>query len=83
MPNLYGADFIGRIDPKCDRDSKVLIFNLIQLEDHIKIDNRLLHELETAMLRLDKFCGKHRIVIKMSSPAFLRNELQNILASLT
>jgi uncharacterized protein YcaQ len=75
MPILYKTDFIGRIDPKADRKNSTLLFNLIQIEDGVKIANTLLKELASAAIRLAKFAGLEKVDIKKTSPQSLKSKL--------
>jgi hypothetical protein len=78
MPILYKTDFIGRIDPKADRKNSTLVFNLIQIEDGVKITKTLLKEIAKAAIRLAKFSGLDKVDIKKTSPSSLKTELSNI-----
>ncbi len=78
MPILYKTDFIGRIDPKADRKSSALVFNLIQIEDGVKIANTLLKELASAAIRFAKFAGLEKVDIKKTSPQSLKSKLAKL-----
>jgi uncharacterized protein YcaQ len=79
MPILYKLNFIGRIDPKADRKNSTLVFNLIQIEDDVKINRTLLKELASAAIRLAEFSGLEKIHIKNTMPASLKAKLLKIL----
>ncbi|HER00003.1 MAG TPA: winged helix-turn-helix domain-containing protein [candidate division Zixibacteria bacterium] len=79
MPILYKLDFIGRIDPKADRKNSTLVFNLIQIEDGVKINMTLSKELASAALRLAKFSGLDKVDIKKTSPQSLKSKLSKLM----
>jgi uncharacterized protein YcaQ len=79
MPILYNFDFIGRIDPKADRENSTLIFNLIQIEDNVKLTDKLISEIAKAAKRLAGFAELKNIAILKTSPASLKKRIENIL----
>ena len=76
LPILYGTEFIGRLDPKAHRKQKVLEIKNLQLEDRVKIDQRLIHGLRDKLDQFSKFneCVEYRI--SRSEPSFLKSALQ-------
>jgi uncharacterized protein YcaQ len=79
MPILYNFDFIGRIDPKADRENSTLIFNLIQIEENVKQTDKLVTEIAKAAKRLAKFTGLKNIVILKTIPSSLIRRIEKIL----
>ncbi len=79
MPILYNFDFIGRIDPKADRENSTLNFNLIQIEDNINLTDKLIAEIAKAAKRLAKFAGLKNISILKTSPASLKKRIEKAL----
>ena len=76
MPILYGFDFIGRIDPKADRKANKLIFHLIQIEDHVKLTDRLITEISRAIKRMAGFSNMKSAEVTKTQPAKLKKLLQ-------
>lgn len=79
MPILYQTDFIGRIDPKLDREKKRLEFMLIQIEDSVKISDTLVKQIAAAARRMANFCGVPDIVIHKTQPSNLKASLTKAL----
>lgn len=79
MPILYNLEFIGRIDPKADRENSNLYFNLIQIEDNVKLTDRLISEIAKAAKRLAKFAELKNISILKTSPASLKKRIEKAL----
>lgn len=79
MPILYNFDFIGRIDPKADRQSSTLVFNLVQLEDNVRVTKQLTNEIAKAAKRLARFAGMSDIAVLKTQPASLKLALTEAL----
>jgi len=79
MPVLYGTRFIGRLDPKLDRQNKKMIINSLILDEK-SVDKRIIAELGEALERFLKFHGVSRIVIEKTQPKELKKALMNELA---
>ena len=77
LPILWGAEFIGRLDPKAERKTGVLIINNLQIEPHIKINDQLLWALRDALHDFAAFNGCERFQISKSDPGFLKDWLDN------
>jgi uncharacterized protein len=75
MPILFGFDFIGRIDPKANRKSSTLIFNHVQIDDGVKITNKLITEFGRVARRMAKFAGVKNIEIVKTTPGSLKKML--------
>jgi len=79
MPILYGTRFIGRIDPKLDRQNKKMIINSLFLETK-KTDENILHKLAIALQRFSKFHDASSFSIEKSHPRELKNKLMQKLS---
>lgn len=55
LPILYGADFIGRLDPKADRKAKKMIIKNIYLENGVNMTERLLYQFCQKLRELANF----------------------------
>lgn len=74
MPILYGTRFIGRIDPKLDRQNKTMVVNSLFLEEK-DFDKNLVIKLATALQRFIKFHGVSQTTINRTRPKELKNAL--------
>jgi uncharacterized protein YcaQ len=79
MPILYGTRFIGRIDPKLDRQNKTMIIHSILLEEN-SFSKSLLSELAEALQRFLKFHDALQVGIKKTKPKELKNALMDELS---
>lgn len=81
LPILYGARFVGRIDPKLDRGSKIMIINSIILEEnHFK--KGLVAELAGALRNFFRFHDALHVKIVKTKPKQLKNALSSQLSQL-
>ena len=55
LPVLYGDRFIGRIEPKADRQAKTLAVRNVWLEPGVRLTRRLSEKIESAARRLARF----------------------------
>ncbi len=55
LPVLYGNRFIGRIEPKADRQAKTLAVRNVWLEPGVRLTRRLSEKIESAARRLARF----------------------------
>ena len=55
LPVLYGDRFIGRIEPKADRQAKTLAIRNVWLEPGVRLTRRLSEKIESAARRLARF----------------------------
>jgi len=62
LPVLMGEGFVGRIEPVCDRRSKVLVVRRFWPEEGVRINDRFLWALEDAVQNLCRFHGLTRVV---------------------
>ncbi|NWF87118.1 winged helix-turn-helix domain-containing protein [Candidatus Bathyarchaeota archaeon] len=74
MPILYGTNFIGRIDPKLDRQNKKMIIHSLLLDEKT-FSRRLVKELAGALLRFLKFHNVSQVCIEKTKPKELKNVL--------
>ena len=79
MPILYGTGFIGRLDPKLDRQNKRMIINSLLLEEK-DIDKSLITELTTTLQRFLKFHDVSQVGIKKTQPKELEDALMRELS---
>jgi uncharacterized protein YcaQ len=74
MPILQGTKFIGRLDPKLDRQNKTMIINSLLLEKK-DVDKDVVIELATALQRFLEFHGVSQVNIERTQPKALKNAL--------
>ena len=55
LPVLYGDRFIGRIEPKADRQAKTLAVRNVWLEPGVRQTRKLSEKIESAARRLARF----------------------------
>jgi uncharacterized protein YcaQ len=79
MPILYGTCFIGRLDPKLDRQNKKMIINSLILNEK-DFDKRIVTELCKALERFLKFHDVSNVVIEKTQPKELKKSLMDELA---
>ena len=75
MPILYGTRFIGRLDPKLDRQNRKMIINSIVLEEKDFDRDSLVGELAAALQRFLKFHDVSQINLKKTQPKDLKPAL--------
>ncbi|HKC69257.1 MAG TPA: crosslink repair DNA glycosylase YcaQ family protein [Bacteroidia bacterium] len=81
LPILYGNDFIGRLDPKADKQKKEFIIRSLHIENKpIDMDN-FLASLSVAIKQFAVFHGCTKIVIEKTYPAKIKASLKNILSN--
>ena len=78
LPILWGTDFIGRLDPKAERKSDVLIIRNLQIEPRTKISERLLQALKNALNDFTSFNGCHSFKVAKSDPPMLKDRLERL-----
>jgi hypothetical protein len=74
MPILYGTRFIGRFDPKLDRQNKKMIINSLLLEEK-DFNNGLIAELAATLQRFLEFHGVSEVNVGKTQPRKLRDAL--------
>ncbi|NWG10692.1 winged helix-turn-helix domain-containing protein [Candidatus Bathyarchaeota archaeon] len=79
MPILYGTNFIGRIDPKLDRQNRKMIIHSLLLEEKCFGEN-LVDELVAALQRFLSFHEASKIEINKTSPKKLKRALMRELS---
>jgi len=75
MPILYGARFIGRLDPKLDRQNRKMIINSLVLEEKDFERGTLVSELATALQRFLKLHDVSQVIFKKTRPKDLKQAL--------
>lgn len=79
MPILYKTRFIGRLDPKLDRQNKKMIINSLVLEEK-DLDENFFSELAVTLRSFLKFHGVSHVSIEKSQPKELKNALMHELS---
>lgn len=74
MPILCGTRFIGRLDPKLDRQNKTMIINSLLLEEK-EFDKSLITEIAAALRRFLRFHDASQVSIEKTHPKELRAAL--------
>ena len=74
MPILHGTSFIGRIDPKLDRQNERMIINSLALEEK-KPDMDIVEELAISLQRFTRFHDVSEVCIERTKPKELKNAL--------
>jgi len=79
MPILRGIRFIGRLDPKLDRQNRRMIINSLLLEEK-HIEKALVSELAQAVDRFYRFHDVSEVEIKRTEPKELRRSTMRAIA---
>jgi hypothetical protein len=79
MPILLGTRFIGRLDPKLDRQNKTMIVNSLLWEKK-GVGKNLVTELAAALRRFLEFHGVSQVSIERTQPKELKDALMQELA---
>jgi uncharacterized protein YcaQ len=74
MPILQGTEFIGRLDPKLDRQNKTMIVNSLLLEKK-DVSKNVVIELAAALQRFLTFHGVGQVTIERTQPKELKDAL--------
>jgi uncharacterized protein YcaQ len=74
MPILHGTRFIGRLDPKLDRQNKTMIVNSLLLEKN-DVGKNLVIELAVALQRFLEFHEVSQVSIERTQPKELKHAL--------
>ena len=74
---LWGDRFIGRLDPKAERQQKLTVRSL-QLEPGTEVDDELLGELAASLAAFAAFNGCERTKVERSTPARVGPRLQRL-----
>lgn len=77
LPILFGDQLVGRIDPKADRKSKILIINNIAFEDGFEISDEFLEKFSRKMNEFKNFNKCDYISIEKTKPAKLKTILKS------
>lgn len=79
LPILYGDQFVGRLDPKADRESGVFYVRSLHLEHPPKNTQDFLRQLANAMKRFAIFNNCKKIVIEKAYPGKIKQTLNSFL----
>jgi len=72
MPILAGGTFVGRIDPRLDREQGQLVIRLLQLEASIRPSRQFLRNLRNALMAFAKALGASEVTVERTEPEGLR-----------
>ena len=76
MPILYGDRLVGRLDPRLDREARVLVVNSLVLEPGVRPTKGLARSISQAMTRLLTFLGADQARYDRIEPAGLASLLE-------
>ena len=71
MPILAGDRFVGRFDPRLDRESSCLVINLLHLERGVRVTTQLRKALDAALQAFARFHGASDLRVVRSRPTRL------------
>ena len=77
LPILWKNRFIGRLDPKADRQNKILIINNLVFEDNFKECDELLPLLSEKFLSFAEFNSCEKVRIKKCIPGFVKRLIEH------
>jgi len=72
LPILYGNTFVGRLDPKADRQAQVFHVKALHLEGPVSNPEHFLHALAQALLAFARFHGCREVQLTESIQAAYR-----------
>lgn len=75
LPILHGDRFVGRIEPRFDRDSATLTIAGVWFEPKVRLDAPLLHALTDALAAFARFVGAERAAFRGRSARALERAL--------
>ena len=76
LPILWGARFIGRIDPRLDKETGTLVINSVHAEPGAPTDPAVASEIRATIARLASFVGARRVSYPSRVPAAWRSSLR-------
>ena len=79
LPILWDNEFVGRLDPKADRQNETLIINNLVLEYNFKDYDEFIFLLSQKLKSFAEFNNCKKIVIKKCSPVSIKSLLQTSL----
>ena len=77
MPVLHGDRLVGRVDPKMDRKTGVLMVNAVHAEDGARADASIAEPLARTVDDLARFLGASRVRYGRRKPAAWRAALRS------
>jgi hypothetical protein len=75
LPILYNGSFVGRFDPKADRQSKSLIIKNFHLEHPPEDLSEFLDSFAASLKEFATFNVCDKVVVERTSPAKLKREI--------
>ena len=76
LPILWGDRFIGRVDPKMDRENETLVINSIHAEPGAPRDKEVALKIRETIENLAEFLGAKEVEYTASVPKPWRNSLR-------
>ncbi len=76
LPILWNNKFVGRLDPKADRQNETLIINNLVFEDNFKNYEEFIFLFSQKLKNFAGFNNCRKIVIKKCTPVSIKNLLQ-------
>ncbi len=76
LPVLWGSRFIGRVDPRMDRENERLLINSVHAEPDAPADGEVSSEIAETVARLAGFLGAKEVAYSSRVPAAWRNALR-------
>jgi uncharacterized protein YcaQ len=80
LPLLYGTRFIGRMDPKAERDNATLLIRNLELEAGVPVGAVLVEKLAARLREFAEFNGCERVVLDGVADAKLKRALRGRLS---
>lgn len=80
LPMLHGTRFIGRVDPRLDRENKVMFYNGIFMEPGV---DPPINEIADALAGFSAYHGATRIELLATRPEGLKGDLKRALSKLS
>jgi hypothetical protein len=63
LPLLYGNQFIGRLDAKADRKTRIFTVKNIWFENHFKPTSEFKKEMKLKLIDFAQFCGCNKVIM--------------------
>ncbi|MBN4053582.1 YcaQ family DNA glycosylase [Haliea sp. AH-315-K21] len=79
LPILYGAEIVGRLDPKADRKNKTFIIQNLFIEKEIADIDAFTRKLADKIQELSTFNGCEKIILKGKNSTEIHKQLENYL----
>ncbi|MEJ2051105.1 MAG: crosslink repair DNA glycosylase YcaQ family protein [Calditrichota bacterium] len=72
LPILWGHNFVGKLDPRADRNNRRMIINNLSLEKRAEDSDNFLNSLATELVKMARFNQCEQITVRKMSPAKLK-----------